>query len=84
MEFEQEPVRKFAFVLDSDVFFVIGIPDNFTSQGIIAGLNSQPKIIEVTNLPEVSTQSKFIDGEFYNPAGGPTPQVIVDDYELED
>lgn len=84
MDFEQEPVRKFAFVLGSDVFFVIGVPDNFDSQGIIAGLNSKPQIFEVTDLPEVSTQSRYIDGEFYNPAGGPKQTIIIDDYDLED
>lgn len=81
--FEEEPIRKFAFITDEDVFFVIGVPDIEINAGILAGLVSSPTIVDVTAFPEVSTNSKYINGEFYNRASS-QPIALSDDYELED
>lgn len=73
-------IKKFAFVVDEDVFTVFAIDDSMEgAEALVAGLRSKPIIIE-TDLPDVNIGWKYIDGEFWAPA----KTVEGPGYELDD
>ena len=82
--------RVFAFIVDGDVFHFMMIPNDPELQGVIAGLNSQPMLLEVTGRQELykiaGWKYDYESGTFYHPAANEedVEEFIEDDYEVED
>lgn len=72
----------FAFVIDEDVFHYLQIPNDPNLEGVIAGLKSGPKIVEVPQemTAMVGAGWKYVDGQFVIP----NEIILEDDYEVED
>jgi hypothetical protein len=80
-----ENQNKFVVVADGEVImhFVIHKHDSGATDGMLAGLRSDPKIIELTEEsdPSVGFGWKYIDGVFVQPE----PEApAVEEYEVED
>jgi hypothetical protein len=76
--------HAFAFIADGEVFHFLTIPKSPQFAGIIAGLQSRPLLVEVTDRPDM------FNGGFWTYDGvkfteKPKEQVITDpdDYEVE-
>lgn len=80
---DTENRKIFAFVSDEDVFHFFTIPDEPQFQGIIAGLQSRPLLVEVTGKDEMFNGGfwKYVDGEFVQAEHNPFADE--DDYEVE-
>jgi hypothetical protein len=79
----------FAFVADEDVFHYLQIPNDPRLEGVIAGLRSGPRLVEVsTGSPEtMGVGWKYIDGKFVAPEiqeSHDHDHTDEDDYEVED
>tara|TARA_R110001606_G_scaffold301075_2_gene448757 strand:+ start:115 stop:345 length:231 start_codon:yes stop_codon:yes gene_type:complete len=60
-------IKYFAFVVGNEVSTVFAIDDDMDgNKGVIAGMRSEPIIIE-TEVPGVTSGWKYIDGQFYSP-----------------
>lgn len=74
-------INYFAFVVGTDVATVFAIDDDLEgNQGVIAGMRSEPIIIE-TQVPGVTSGWKYINGQFYAPV---TQNNDGPGYELDD
>lgn len=76
--------KKFAFVINNEIFHIMNIPDQPELEGLIAGMRSGPQIIEVTGFEDISPSWRIIDGMLYKPA---VDFNNIDDgpgYELDD
>ncbi len=78
----EENRKVFAFIVDEDVFHFMTIPDQPQFAGVIAGLQSKPLLLDVTDRPELLTGGywKYIDGEIVKHEFD-TPED--EDYEVE-
>lgn len=78
----KENIKVFAFVADEDVFHFMTIPDEPQFAGIIAGLQSKPLLLDVTDRPELLMGGywKYINGEIVKHEFN-IPED--DDYEVE-
>jgi hypothetical protein len=61
--------RVFAFIADGDVFMRFHLSDNGAphNAGYIAGLQSNPKVVDVTDIDLPIEQGWTYDGENFNP-----------------
>jgi hypothetical protein len=61
--------RVFAFIADGDVFMRFHLNDDSAPQnaGYIAGLQSNPKVVDVTDIDLPIEQGWTYDGETFNP-----------------
>jgi hypothetical protein len=61
--------RVFAFIADGDVFMRFYISDDGLVQntGYIAGLQSNPQVVDVTDIDLPVEQGWTYDGENFNP-----------------
>lgn len=58
--------KRFGFIVDGELFYVHHLPDEEVFEGVIAGMQSFPMVIEITDLPHVSGSGwKFKDNQFY-------------------
>ena len=83
----EKPHRTFAFITGEDIFHVFKIEDSEATAGLIAGMLSEPIIIEVSGNEHVYEESgwKFIDGRFIKKEVYENPPTVIDedDYEVE-
>ncbi len=79
--------KTFVFITGEDIFHAFKIDDNEATAGLIAGMRSDPVVIEVTGNEHVFEESgwKFIDGKFVKKEIYDNPPIIFDedDYEVE-
>lgn len=75
--------RAFAFITDDEVFHLLTIQDVPELSKVIAGLQSRPLLIEITDRPEILQGGywKYINGEFVKQNIQETEDP--DDYEVE-
>ena len=79
-----ENAIRFAFVSDGDIFHYMTLPYVSELDGVIAGMRSNPIIVEMPNdLPDyLGPGWKYIDGQFVH-VGVSVPQEDPEDYEVE-
>ena len=72
---------KFAFIADGEVFHYLAMREDPSLEGVIAGLRSQPLLVE---LPE--DVDYFPVGTRYENGNFVVPEIKMpeDDYEVED
>lgn len=78
----EETRRVFAFIVDEDVFHFMTIPDEPQFAGIIAGLQSRPLLLDVTDKPELLMGGywKYVNGEIVKHE---LPTSEDEDYEVD-
>ncbi len=82
---EEKQYKTFVFVADEDVFHTFRIESTQYAEPLIAGMKSNPIVIDVTGQEHYSTEPgwKYANGSFYR-ADQSAPVVIdEDDYEVE-
>jgi hypothetical protein len=82
---EEKQYKTFVFVADEDVFHTFRIEDAQYAEPLIAGMRSNPIVVEVTGQEHYSTELgwKYSNGSFYR-ADQPVPVIIdEDDYEVD-
>lgn len=85
-----ENKRVFAFIAEGDVFHILLMPDEPDLAGVLAGLNSKPLLVEVTDRPEIyklaGWKYDYETETFYHPAANDddVEEFVEDDYEVED
>lgn len=88
---ENKDLKIFAFIVDGDVFHTMTVPDEASMSKLVAGLQSDPKVIDVSHMPDIRFQPgwkyNYESQEFYREAQ-PQPQLPPqiapeDDYEVE-
>lgn len=83
---EEIEVKKIAFLVNGEVFYVLQIPQFPEFAGVYEGMLSEPQIVDVTNNDMfVERGTKYIDGEFYVPVSKFVVSNNHDepDYEVE-
>ena len=82
---EEKSYKTFVFIVDQDIFHTFRIEDTEYSAGLIAGMQSNPIVVDVTGHEHISTQIgwKYIDGKFHQTNAATMPTDIEDDYEVE-
>lgn len=88
---ENKETKLFAFIVDGDVVHTMNVPDEPALNKLIAGLQSDPKVIDVTHMPDIKTtpnwKYNYDTKEFYQDTlDNPNRLVLiedVDDYEVE-
>ena len=88
---ENKEMKLFAFIVDGDVVHTMNVPEEPGLSKLIAGLQSDPKVVDVTHMPDIKTtpnwKYNYETREFYqnipeNPNLVPSVQD-EDDYEVE-
>lgn len=79
-------VKKIAFLINGEVFYVLHIPQVAEFHGVYEGIVSGPTIIDVSeNDMFVEPGTRYIDGEFYVPVSKFIANTSEEpDYELDD
>lgn len=88
---DNKDLKVFAFIVDGDVFHTMTVPGEASMIKLIAGLQSDPKVIDVSHMPDIKYQSgwkyNYESEEFYREQQPQPhqPQHIApeDDYEVE-
>jgi hypothetical protein len=79
-----ENQNKFVIVADNEVImhFIVHKHEDGATDGILAGLRSEPKIIELTEKsdPSVTFGWKHVNGDFVPPE---QTASVTDDYEVD-
>jgi len=79
--------KTFAFITGEDIFHVFKIDDTEATAGLVAGMRSEPIIVEISGNDHFYEESgwKFVDGKFVKKEIYDNPPAIVDedDYEVE-
>tara|TARA_B110000259_G_scaffold185611_1_gene235031 strand:+ start:9166 stop:9414 length:249 start_codon:yes stop_codon:yes gene_type:complete len=81
----EETVKRYGFVIDGELFHILGIPESQGLEKLHAGMQSFPMVIDISDRPEVQGAGwKFSDNEFYN--DNPVTDSADDGpgYELDD
>lgn len=77
--------KLFAFVSDGDAFHFMQVPDLPDLAKLIAGLQSNPILVDISDNPEIMENPilwTYVDGKFIK-TGIDIPQFDEDDYEVE-
>lgn len=83
---ENIEIKKVAFLVNDEVFYVLHIPQMPEFSGVYEGMTSSPKIIDISNNDLfVDPGTRYIDGQFYVPVS----RFIAShedepDYEVDD
>lgn len=76
--------NKFVVIADNEVImhFVVHKHDDGVTDGVLAGLRSDPKIIELSENvdPSIGFGWKYVGGSFISPHSAPP---VDDEYEVE-
>ena len=83
---EELDVKKIAFLVGDEVFYVLHIPQIPEFAGVYEGMMSGPTLVDITgNDFFVEPGVRLIDGEFYVPVSKFKSSVNDDspDYEVE-
>lgn len=82
---ENVEVKRIAFLVNGEVFYILHIPQIPDFAGVYEGMVSSPQIVDISNDGfMVEPGSRMIDGEFYVPVS----KFKIDnssepDYEVE-
>jgi hypothetical protein len=79
-------VKKIAFLINGEVFYVLHIPQVPEFQGVYEGIVSGPTMIDVSeNDLFIEPGTRYMDGEFYVPVSKFVANTSAEpDYELDD
>jgi hypothetical protein len=82
---EENQYKTFVFVADNDVFHTFRIEVGPNTEPLIAGMMSNPTVVDVTGREYYSDQPgwKYSDGIFYMEENNVPVLVDEDDYEVE-
>ncbi len=82
---EERQYKTFVFVADEDVFHTFRIEENSYSEALIAGMRSNPIVVEVTGQEHYSAEPgwKYSNGAFYRADHYSYSVQEQDDYEVE-
>ena len=84
---ENKNYKTFVFVADQDIFHTFKVEENEYSGQLIAGLQSNPIIIDVTGNEQYSNEPgwRYIDGKFirFESVYTPPEGYSEEDYEVE-
>lgn len=84
---ENIEVKKIAFMVNDEVFYVMHLPQVPDFAGVYEGMLSSPTLVDITGRDIfVEPGARLIDGEFYIPVSKFTQNVTVSDepdYEVE-
>jgi hypothetical protein len=78
----EQSEKRFGFIIDGELFHVMHLPDDEPFQKTIAGMQSFPMVIDITDYPHVQGGGwKFENNEFYR-----DKDAVVEGpgYELDD
>jgi hypothetical protein len=83
---DERTYKTFVFVADGDIFHTFKVEDSETMQHMIAGMQSQPLVLDVTGREYIAEQYGWKYGEngFYQDnILEQEPVIDEDDYEVE-
>jgi hypothetical protein len=81
---ENVEVKKIAFLVNNEVFYIMYIPQVPDFAGVYEGMLSGPTLVDITgNDSFIEPGVRLIDGEFYVPVSKFTTFEEAPDYEVE-